>query len=385
MEFLGKVFETVKNIAEIVENVKDWYGYHSRLEESMQNLKRKMEDLSAQENDVNKKISSEEHRVRKKRKAEVVVWLRDEQDMKNDVQRLEQEVVGERNLISRVQLGKRIIEKIQEVEKLQEKGRAFDSLLVDDFSGLLMPPTKDFVESTEARNLDRVWECLMNEDVRQIGVYGMGGVGKTTIMKQINNRILKETGKFDIVYWVTISQAFNISKLQSNIAKKDGLQSYQSGASHGARSTDSISQKAVRNEVELAPNVKPIAAKIAKKCARLPLAIITVAGSLRRLEGIHEWRDAFNEFTNLMNEVSGGGREVFEQLKFSYSRLGDKVVQDCFLYCSLYPEDHEIYVDDLIELWMAEGLIPEMNSVEAMVDKCRSIVEKLKSTSLGHL
>ncbi|KAH7834038.1 hypothetical protein Vadar_012158 [Vaccinium darrowii] len=457
MEFLGKVFEIVKNIGEgleIVKTIKEWYGYHSGLEESMQNLKRVIEYLSAQENDINKQISSAEHQPYIKRKTEVEVWLRDVQQLKSDVQRLEQEVVGERSLFSRVRLGKHIFEKIQEVEKLQEKGRAFDGLLVYDFptGGLLMPPTKDLVESTKARNMERVWECLMNEDVRQISVYGMGGVGKTTIMKHIHNRILKETGKFDTVYWVTISKAFNVPKLQSDIAEALNLclsndedetirarELYAALLSQNKKyvlilddlweafplETVSIPEptlfngckivlttrsldvcrgmdctavklellteqealtlflrKAVRNDVVLAPDVKQIAAKIAKKCAHLPLAVVAVARSLRGVEGTHEWRDALNEFTKSTNEVSSGESTVFEQLKFSYSRLGDKVVQDCFLCCCLYPEDHEIKESQLIELWIAEGLIPEMNSVEAMVDKCRSILGKLTSACL---
>ncbi|KAH7834315.1 hypothetical protein Vadar_014852 [Vaccinium darrowii] len=456
MEFLGKVFEIVKNIGEQLEigkTIKEWYEYHSGLEESMQNLKRERDYLSAQENDINDQIRSAEHRPWKKLKTEVEVWLKDKQLMENDVQNLEREVVGERSIFSRARLGKRVIKKIQEVEKLQEKGRAFDGLLVDDFPtrGLLMPPTKDFVESTKARNVERVWECLMNEDIGKIGVYGMGGVGKTTIMKHIYNQISKGTDKFDIVYWVTISKAFEIPKLQSDIAKalnlplsSDEDETIRARELYAALSRNKkyvlilddlweafrlervgipeptqcngckivlttrtldvcrrmdcravkvellteqealtlFLKKVVRKDVELAPDVKPIAAIIAKKCARLPLAIITVAGSLRRLEGIHEWRDALNEFTNLMNEVSGGENAVFEQLKFSYSRLGDKVVQDCFLYCSLFPEDCEIAEYQLIELWIAEGLIPEMNSVEAMVDKCHSILGKLTSTCL---
>ncbi|CAL5379279.1 unnamed protein product [Camellia sinensis] len=76
-----------------------------------------------------------------------------------------------------------------------------------------------FGETTSERNMEKVWEYLMDDEVRTIGVFGMGGVGKTTIMKHINSLLLNETCNFDDVIWVTVSKAFNISKLQSDIAK----------------------------------------------------------------------------------------------------------------------------------------------------------------------
>jgi disease resistance protein RPS2 len=48
----------------------------------------------------------------------------------------------------------------------------------------------------------------------------------------------------------------------------------------------------------------------------------------------------------------------------------------------LYPEDHAIPVEELIECWIAEELIAGMNSVEAQFDKGRAIVRKLTSTCL---
>ncbi|KAH7833441.1 hypothetical protein Vadar_006365 [Vaccinium darrowii] len=202
---------------------------HLELNRNMKNLKRKLEYLTGQENDINVEISSAELKPRKRAKKElqprkrpkeeVEVWLRDVQRLKDDAQKLEKEVVGERKFLSRTLLGKCILEKIQEVQELQERGRVFNGLLVDELpiGRLLMPPTKYFVHSTKARNKENVWECLMVEDFRMIGVYGMGGVGKTTIMKQIHNLLLEETGKFDRVFWVTVPKAFNITTLQRDI------------------------------------------------------------------------------------------------------------------------------------------------------------------------
>ncbi|KAH7836134.1 hypothetical protein Vadar_033022 [Vaccinium darrowii] len=428
-------------------------GKHLELEKNMQTLKMKLEYLRGQENDIEVEISSAESQPWKRRKKEVEVWLGDVQRLEDDVQRLEKEVVGERKVFPRAQLGKHILEKIQEVQELQERGRVFNGLLVDELpiGRLLIPPTKDFVDSTRARNKENVWECLMNGDFRKIGVYGMGGIGKTTIMKHIHNLLLEETGKFDNVFWVTVSKAFNITMLQRDIGKKLklSLSDFEDETTRASELYAMLSLKqryvlilddlweafslervgipeptrsngcklvlttrslevcrrmeckavkvelltdqealtlflsvAIGHDTMLAPEVEEIATEVAKECACLPLAIVTVAGSMRGLNGKRDWRNALNELISLTKDAIDGESEVFERLKFSYSRLGNKVLQDCFLYCSLYPEGHDIPVKELIEYWIAEGFIADLNSVEAKFDKGHAILRKLTSTSL---
>ncbi|KAH7833497.1 hypothetical protein Vadar_006936 [Vaccinium darrowii] len=426
---------------------------HLELDKNMQNLKKKLEYLRGQENDINVEIKRAVSKPWKRPKKEVEVWLRDVQRLKDEVERLENEVVGEIKVFSRSLLGKHILEKLQEVTVLQEKGRVFNDLVIDELptGRLLIPPTKDFVDSTKARNKENVWECLMNEDFRRIGVYGMGGVGKTTIMKHIHNLLLQEKGKFDSVFWVTVSKAFNITMLQTDISKVLNLnlsdvedetirasQLYavlsrpkryvlilddlweafslesvgipEPTRSNGCKlvlTTRSLEvcrrmeckavkvellteqealtlflNKAVGHDTMLAPEVEEIATEVAKECACLPLAIVTVAASMRGLNGKRDWRNALNELISSTKDASDGESEVFQQLKFSYSRLGNTVLQDCFLYCSLYPEDHDIPVKELIEYWIAEGFIADLNSVEAKFDKGHAILCKLTSTSL---
>ncbi|KAG5543570.1 hypothetical protein RHGRI_016345 [Rhododendron griersonianum] len=102
------------------------------LDENMQNLKRKVEYLSGQKNDINSQIRDKVCWPGIRLKKEVEVWLTDVQQFKEDVQRLEQEVDGETNVSSRTRLGKVIARKILEVQELQIKGSGFDSLVIDE-------------------------------------------------------------------------------------------------------------------------------------------------------------------------------------------------------------------------------------------------------------
>ncbi|KAK5786749.1 hypothetical protein PVK06_041392 [Gossypium arboreum] len=71
--------------------------------------------------------------------------------------------------------------------------------------------------------MEEIWKCLMDDEVGKIGVWGMGGVGKTSIVKLINNQLLQEREKFDIVIWITVSKEMSIAKLQKDMASKIGV------------------------------------------------------------------------------------------------------------------------------------------------------------------
>ncbi|KAI8027017.1 putative disease resistance protein [Camellia lanceoleosa] len=131
MEFLVSIFEIVKNLGEATGK---WFGYINSLDANLKIFKRKIEDLSSQEDDIKTELSSAEQQSGKRRKKVVQNWLGDVQMLKGDVrtlQRQEQEVVGWKNVFSRVQLGKLAVEKIQEVAELQEKVRFSNGLPID--------------------------------------------------------------------------------------------------------------------------------------------------------------------------------------------------------------------------------------------------------------
>ncbi|RVW80471.1 putative disease resistance protein [Vitis vinifera] len=70
---------------------------------------------------------------------------------------------------------------------------------------------------------DKVWRSLEEEHVGMIGLYGLGGVGKTTLLTQINNHFLKTSHNFDVVIWVVVSKTPNLERVQNEIWEKVGF------------------------------------------------------------------------------------------------------------------------------------------------------------------
>ncbi|GMP39141.1 hypothetical protein CsSME_00010096 [Camellia sinensis var. sinensis] len=138
----------------------------------------------------------------------------------------------------------------------------------------------------------------------------------------------------------------------------------------------------VEGQTVLTPEVKEIARKVAQECTGLPLAIVTLAGSMRGVNDIHEWRNTLNQLISSTKQISDIENVVFELLKFCYSRLKDEKLQYCFLCCALYPRDHIIPRKELIEYWISEGLIAEANSIEAMFNTGHAILNKLVNICL---
>ncbi|KAF8023845.1 hypothetical protein BT93_F1123 [Corymbia citriodora subsp. variegata] len=66
------------------------------------------------------------------------------------------------------------------------------------------------------RNTTKILKYLERNEISRLGIYGMGGVGKTTIMKNIYNELLRKKDHGNVL-WITVSQDCSTQKLQDNI------------------------------------------------------------------------------------------------------------------------------------------------------------------------
>ncbi|GKV44992.1 hypothetical protein SLEP1_g52127 [Rubroshorea leprosula] len=361
---------------------------------------------------------------------------------------IEEEVQNVSNL-SRGNLGRRVRQKIQDVREIYDRGSFSEGLVIE------RPPlvgTRLLIENLvgEVDVKEKIWEYLRSHEVGMIGVCGIGGVGKTTVMKHIHNELLNEATGFTKIIWVTVSQSLSVVKLQGDIAREmnkslpkgrdelkraSRLQDIMKTVKYAlilddvwdkftlhrvgipeptiengckivitSRSVDvcnylrcqivkvpplpqqeslNLFLDKVGHDILLIPNLENILEDMVAECAGLPLAIVVIAGSMRGVTDIREWRSALRQ---LCDCVAGTERDsedrIFKSLKFSYDRLTNSSIQECFSYCSLYPEDWVIPRKDLIEDWICEGLVEKLRSRREMHDRGHEILNRLENNCL---
>jgi disease resistance protein RPS2 len=86
---------------------------------------------------------------------------------------------------------------------------------------LLQPvPVSGFVGSTiESAQMQLQTWLEAHPQARMVGVCGMGGVGKTSLLRLLYNKYKEVSSIFDVVIWFTVSQQYQIEKLQACIAE----------------------------------------------------------------------------------------------------------------------------------------------------------------------
>ncbi|KAK8707364.1 hypothetical protein V6N13_058425 [Hibiscus sabdariffa] len=110
--------------------------------------------------------------------------------------------------------------------------------------------------------------------------------------------------------------------------------------------------KSFREEVV---NLETIGKEIVKKCHGLPLAAKTVGGLLRSKRDINEWR---NVLESSVWDLSNDDDNIAPALLLSYHYL-PSYLKRCFAYCAIFPKDYDFEIENLVLLWMAEGLLPQ--------------------------
>ncbi|XP_022717396.1 putative disease resistance protein At4g10780 [Durio zibethinus] len=444
MELVGPIIDVLKCLGDPTCRYID---HHRKLEERMNDLRAGEGDLNIRRRDIELTIKAE-LRWGKIVKGEVKKWLLDVQEINEKIQAMYQRAQNV-SCFSRACLGKRVAEIIELVQKTFERGKFTGALVIDNLSTAGVAAELEYLEG-ETIVKEEIWNYLMGNEIGMIGVCGMGGMGKTTVMKHIYNQLLKETkAPFANVIWVTVSKELNTTKVQQVIANALNIASLPepeqerervavlmeelgkgryvlilddvwkkfplselgipkptsgngsklvltSRSIEVCRSMDCeiVKVQPLSNEESMnlflehvgrgvleVPSLKEILGPIVRECDGLPLAIVVLAGSMKGIYDVHEWSNALRELREHVRTVKGTDEEIYERLKFSYDRLVDSKIQNCFLYCSLYPEDYKISRMELIEHWIDEGFL-EIGSRKVLYNLGHTILNRLENNCL---
>ncbi|TYG81635.1 hypothetical protein ES288_D01G021200v1, partial [Gossypium darwinii] len=398
---MGNIFSISLSLDTIITRCWD-SAFLCKLEENLPALKTEVEDLKATRRDLMSRVRVAEDEKQLKRLPQVDLWLQRADRVITDADKLiaqspqHVEKLCMRGCCSRHprsthKFGKQIATILQEVKGLKENG---------DFSDV-------------ACNLQK-------EQVGIIGIYGLGGVGKTTLLHQINNKFHDTTHDYHVI-WAVASQDRPIEKVQNQIAKRIGLsnEGWESKSldekagdifnvlcrkkfallagvplptqGNGSKvifttrrldvccqmqpSMDNnirveclppgeafkLFEKKVGSEtLRMHPDICKLAEAVVEECAGLPLALITIGRAMASKKTPREWEYATEVLRQSAASVLPGvGKEMYPKLKFSYDCLPDERFRSCFLYCSLYPEDYLIQKDELVDCWIGEGVLDE--------------------------
>ncbi|KAH9753052.1 Disease resistance protein [Citrus sinensis] len=122
------------------------------------------------------------------------------------------------NLISRYKLSKQAVKAAEAAASLVRKG---------NFSSVSHRPAPESTEHMQAKDFEAfdsrmklfqdVVEALRDDKLNIIGVHGMGGVGKTTLVKQIAKQVMEDK-LFDKVVMAEVTENPDVQKIQDKLA-----------------------------------------------------------------------------------------------------------------------------------------------------------------------
>ncbi|GJM95296.1 hypothetical protein PR202_ga12013 [Eleusine coracana subsp. coracana] len=117
-----------------------------------------------------------------------------------------------------------------------------------------------------------------------------------------------------------------------------------------------------RNMEALDPEFQQVGTQIVKKCGGVPLAIKVLAGALRRMKRIDEWKSIRD---NNLLDVEDEQHRVSNCLLLSYVHLPHHLKQ-CFTHCSIFPRGYVLNRRHLISQWIANGFINPTNQAQQL-------------------
>ncbi|KEH17591.1 NBS-LRR type disease resistance protein [Medicago truncatula] len=349
------------------------------------------------------------------------------------------------NLILRHQLSRNATKIANNVVEVQgkEKFNSFGHLPpLDVVASSSSTRDGEMYDTRESLKKDIV-KALGDSTSCNIGIYGLGGVGKTTLVEKVA-QIAKEHKLFDKVVKAEVSKKPDIRRIQGEIADFLGLRFEEEsipgraerlrqrikmeisfliildniwtlldlkelgipvGYEHNgckllmtSRNQDVLLQMDVPKDftfkVELMSeneswslfqfmagdvvkdsNLKDLPFQVARKCAGLPLRVVTVACAMKNKKDVRSWKYALRKLE------SHDSLDVltYSALELSYDSLDSDEMRDLFLLFSLLPGNDVLY---FLKVAMGLDILKHVNTVDDARNRLYTMIESLEASCL---
>ncbi|KAF3453161.1 hypothetical protein FNV43_RR03598 [Rhamnella rubrinervis] len=209
---LGYLFSYQKNVEDFNTKIGDLKNVKERLQHEVEEAQRNGENIFDDVNDwITKvdKIIIEDHGN----------FIRHEEDANSKF------TCGAKfpNLVLRQRLSRRAKKMAEKVAtQIQDREK------IKTVSYCLPPPNsvanKGYEEfESRSQTIEGIIKALRDPGVGMVGVWGMGGVGKTMLAKEVARRVIDEEKLFTKFIFITVSNDQNIKRIQQDIAEYLGM------------------------------------------------------------------------------------------------------------------------------------------------------------------
>ena len=294
-------------------------------------------------------------------------------------------------------------------------------------------------------NLKRMEEFLDDDKAKVLGIYGMGGIGKTTLLRLFNDKLVGSNSRrrFDHIIFIEVSKSPKIKRIKRDIEEQihgklsslsqnrfllllddvwkevdlmswgipipssenkckvimtgrsrlccrirsvnrlDATRSFEVLGLSESEAWIFFQRNVGRNLNSEGGEIAMLAKSVANKCSGHPLALEVVGKSMENAKSDNEWREAKRMLIKAPQMIEGF-EDVLRLMKFSFDRLRDDNIRNCLLYICLWGEDKGIPKDDLIDYWFGEGFLDcdESKSLYEARDRGQKNITTLVSCSL---
>ncbi|KAA8516933.1 hypothetical protein F0562_017249 [Nyssa sinensis] len=451
----GIAFSILGKIAEnLVEPIGRQFGYIFCYNSNIDSLKREVDKLK------NKRLGVQMLVDAGKRNLEIVgpdveLWLTSVDEMSEGAERIVQAKVEVEkgclygwcpNLKSRYSLSRKAKKKKMEVVELQTNGK-FDRVTYPGPPVGIPSTSMGGFKGLEPRIsiTEEVLRALKDDTISMIGICGMGGVGKTTMVKEVAEKA-RAGNLFDEVVMAVVSQNPDLTKIQGELGDmldlKYGEQNILARAGRlRARLTngnrilvilDDVWERIDLGEVGIplggdrkgckvvltsrlrqvcsdmgtqkdftvqvlseeeawdlfkeiaghSVDLHPIAKEVARECGGLPIALVTLGRALKN-KGRHAWNDALQQLRrSSVTHIRGMQKEVYLSIELSYNYLENAQAKSLLLLCCLFPDDYNIWIEDLVRYVVGLRLFEDVETVAEARNRVYSVVDELRSCFL---